>query len=583
MTEARRLVRPKCHEFAANFNYNDHGLRPWFAFDRAVKDAGGSAEAQVESLGETWDVTLYYQDSPVVPPTGGETPAGTSIDHDKIREFRIHAVANDGLGEKKANYHIRPRWRDMVADPDDGDRTKLSVPDDLANDHTDAVNVRVQGSNIPFREYDDLLRDAADAFGINSRYFSDRHQTSNVQDAARYVRLHRDLSGPIHAREGPLQTLAHVLEGDRDGYRKLVQNDRDEHDNRLPGYYHTATLGPDRVREVFPSHSLPVELKHYYAKEALDRQDSDPLAHPKLEAAYQVGRWNDTLTADDDGLAQLLDELDRWLYSVLQDAGLDLRAGDGDPYVADHYFEPENHFTESTPATLDLTEIRHEQESVVYKHLADGMSPVERETLQTLVTDGGEVAPSDVAEQNDRHEDSVYRALQGMHDLVNHTYDSLELKSTYVAELVADALQQAEDAVANATLATAEAQEAERRGMDEKTSAWVAFRERYGVNFTERDDGVTLDLGELDPDVNTPDRDTPHPSDAVKAARREVREILREGYDLWTAMRRDELPFRTGRWKARVEVPTEHSALRSTDTYETETRYLGGDVWKLLD
>ena len=73
--ELRRIVDPQCHEYAAHYNYNRAGLRPWFACDRAVKDGGGSVTAEVDALGETWEVKLYYQESAVLPP--GETPAGT--------------------------------------------------------------------------------------------------------------------------------------------------------------------------------------------------------------------------------------------------------------------------------------------------------------------------------------------------------------------------------------------------------------------------------------------------------------------------------------------------------------------------
>lgn len=107
-----------------------------------------------------------------------------------------------------------------------------------------------------------------------------------MQDAARYVRLDCDASGPVHAHDGPLASLAHVLQNDREGYRKWVQDNSDNHDNQLPGFYHTATLGPERIREVFPSYALPKEIKHYYKSEACDRDTDDPLAHSKLEAAY---------------------------------------------------------------------------------------------------------------------------------------------------------------------------------------------------------------------------------------------------------------------------------------------------------
>jgi hypothetical protein len=366
-----------------------------------------------------------------LPPTGGETAGGSTVEHETIREFRLQVDAvDDDHGIRGVNYHLRPRWYGMQAEKDDGTRVDLPVPDELVEGQ-DAINIRISGSNIDFHDYGELLREAAAAVGISARYFrdDDRHRTSNVQDGARYVRINKSCSGPIHSRTGPIASLAHVLENDREGYRKLVQNDTDERGNQKPGYYHTCTLGLDRVQEVFPNHRLPVEVKHYYAREAADRPAGDPLSHPKLEAAYQVSRSDETLRYTAEALDQLKQELDEWLYATLSDAGLDLRAGGG-VYVADDAFAAENELTTANVVDLDVSEIRHEQEAVVYKHLADGMSPTQRETLQTLVTDGGDVAPKDIAADTGRHRDTVYDALQNMHDLVQHEYDSVSLRST---------------------------------------------------------------------------------------------------------------------------------------------------------
>ena len=49
--DLRRLVEPQCHEYVANYNYNEYGLRPWFACDRAAKAGGGSVEAHFDALG----------------------------------------------------------------------------------------------------------------------------------------------------------------------------------------------------------------------------------------------------------------------------------------------------------------------------------------------------------------------------------------------------------------------------------------------------------------------------------------------------------------------------------------------------
>ena len=583
MTDGRRIVMPASHEFTANLNYAEHGLKPWLAADSVVKDHNGGTTLEavdLPSLDEAADVSIRYQTGNLLPPEDGETPAGTEISHETIREFRIHVTECDGHGGlRSVDYHIRPRWYKQKAETNDGDTITLE-PGGLTSPHTDGVSVRAAGSNIEFEKYAQLLREAADALGIASWYFEDTHQTSNVQDAARYVRVDEAASGPIHARDGPLVGLAHVLEDDRDGYRKLVQNDSDERDVQKPGFYHTVTLGPQRIREVWPSHGLPKEIKHYYKKDYYDR--TDDLAHPKLEAAYQVSRTDETLHYTPENVERLKRELDEAVYAVLHDAGLGLRAGE--TYVEDAIFENTNHHTDATIVDLDLTQIRHEQEAVVYRHLVKdgGLSPVEQEALGTLVTDGGEVAPSDIAEAHERHIDSVYRALGRMHDLVEHEYGSVSLKSTYVAELVNDAITQAEAAVERATDATAHALEAADRGLDEKTSAFIAWCEAHGVSLDERDDDVTIRLGEIDPDVRDGPRDTPDPAEAVKAARRKAREILREGRDLWGAMNRDEVQYRAGTWKAHVEVPTDEATLRSVDSDETRVQYLGGETWKAL-
>jgi hypothetical protein len=448
----------------------------------------------------------------------------------------------------------------MKAETNDGGTTEIPVPDELVNHRTDAVNVRISGSNIEFTEYNRLLEAAAESVGVSSHYFEEtqRHRTSNVQDAARYVRVHEDISGPIHARTGPLTGLAHVLENDRSGYRKLVQNDTDNHGQQLPGFYQTATLGPDRVQEVMPDHRLPVECKHYYESEALSRSLDDPLRHPKLEIAYQVKRWDETLYADPDSLEQLADELDEFLYAILNDAGLDLRAG-GDTYVEDAYFEAENATTHASVVDLDLTEVRHEQESVVYRHLVDGLSPAEKESLEVLVADGGQVSPSDIAEATGRHQDTVYGALGRMHDLVDHQYGQVDLQSTYLAELVADALDQAEAAVERATMASAKAVNAAERGLDDRTSAFIAWTEKYGVNYSDADDRATFELGEVE-------------------GAEEVRRILREGKRLWDAMGRDPATFRAAKVEYRKQVGESYNYLEDTE----RLKRIYADAWRLL-
>jgi len=501
-----KTVTPQAHEFAANFLYNDAGLQPWFACDAIIKNADGATDWRDFSLGgDRYQAQLYYQDSGIDHP-GDTTPAGTPVKVETIREFRIQVRRHpeedplgnpdaDEGGEQTANFHIAPRWPGMTATGDDGESYEIPVPDGFG----EGINVAVKGSNIRFSTYAPLVRIAATALGLNPDYFTDRHPSSNIQDAERYVRLEADESGPVHARNGPIAELGHLLESDRSGYRKLVQDDTEQ-----AGHYHTATLGPKRVREAFPDHRLPVEVKHYYGRESASMDADETLANPKVGVSYQVSRWDSTLYATDEDLTRLERELDRVLVSVLADAGLDVgpqHDTDSDDrrgaFLADAYFTPEVSERGPNPVQLDLTRLRHEQESVVIRHLSDGFSPVQWDSLETLAADGGEVSPADIAEQNDRHINSVYRALQGIDDLLDRARGEVALGSDHIAEMVLDAVQQARERTQQAVETAAKAEEAVERGLTDRMSAFVAFCAKHGIDHSGgKDARLTLRFGD---------------------------------------------------------------------------------------
>lgn len=555
------LIETGPHEFTVNYNFNSHGLRPYFALDRALKSADSWAtRSTFRHSGEKWYAKLHKRDASGLVHPGDTTPGGTPFRIDEVREYGLRVgVVDDPHGRRSFYAHIRPRWEGQQAEKKGGRRVSIPVPDGFG----DGVNVRIQGSNIEFDEYQILLQRAAESVGVNRSYFGNSHDSSNVQDAARYVRLNKDVSGPIHARDGPLVGLAHLLENDREGYRKLVQNDSDNHGRRVPGWYHTVTLGPERIRECWPNHALPKEVKHYYAKEAFSRDPDDPLAHPKLEVSYQASRWDETLHADSDSLRQLNKELDESLLSVLADSGLDVRPGGG-VFIEDDYWTPEISDRNLSVVSLDLTEIRHEQESVVVRQLADGLSPIAWETIKLLVTDGGHVTPQDIAESGGFHRDSVYRTLSEMGDLIEREYNQVSLRSTYVAELLHETVKEARDAARRAIESGTKVLQAADRGLDQKTQEFLAWTGRYDLNCHERDGGVSIRFGRVK-------------ADSFRDGVRQVKEKLREGYPLWLAMNRDGLKYRMGRFSAKIEYP-EHS-LRSIEA-ETATQPYTGTIWE---
>jgi len=522
-----RTVEPAWHEFAANLLFTEHGLAPFFAADSRIKAGAGSQKGEFVHDGEQWEVTLYYQESGLVHP-GPQTPAGTDFGLDELREYRLQVDRKGGRSLAGFNAHIAPRWEGMEAERDDGSRIEIPVPDGFG----EGINVRLKGSNVDAKRYLPLLRAAAEAVGINDWYFGEPHQFSNIQDGERYVRLQDDRSGPVHGRDGPIAQLGHLLENDRDGYRKVVQNDRDEQGRNVPGYYHTVTLGPKRVREAFPDHTFPREIKHYKSREAESMEKSHPLAHPKVGASYQVNRWDDTLRWSD--LEEMERQLDQTLLSVLADAGVQVHDGPDGPFMGDPVWSPENvERPDDWLYGLDLTHIRQEQESVVIRTIEDGgFSPIQWDALTRLIADGGEVSPKQIAEEDGWHPDAVRKALRKMEDLLEREYGSVALRSPFIAELVYDRIQAAQESVRDAVGTFAKAVEAGKRGLDETTSAFVAWAAKHDVDVAdEREAKMRLRFDGMDP--NDVHEDKP----AVVSR-------LRKGFKLWKEAGRDVAKFR---------------------------------------
>jgi hypothetical protein len=555
------LIETAPHEFTANYNFAD-GLDPYFAFDAVAKQHNGSTTTRFDYNGEPWEVTLYYQDSGIVNP-GEVTPYGTTFRLDELREFRLSVEsARDSVGQRSFNVHIRPRWDGMTVEDDQGGEQQLNVPFD------EGVNAKIAGSNIEFHEHLNLLQEAASALSIGRSYFTDPHDSSNVQQAERYVRLSKDESGPVHARDGPLARVGHLLESDRHGSRRTEQTDIDGRGEQSPGYRHQVGVDEVRIQEVWPNHALPKQMKHYYAREHKSMPSDHPLSHPKVGAIYYPTLWRDSdqkLGVSPSDLQQLTEELDETVLGILHDAGIPVTTTG--PFVEDAYFDAELSDRQRQVVELPLQDIKERQESVVISNVADGMSPVEWEALEVLVTDGGKVAPTDIAESGDFHVDSVYRALDRIDQMIQREYGGVELRSSYVGELVHDAVTSAKERTRNAVEAGAKALAAAERGLDQRTSAFVAWASQHCESWRESEDGVAIDFGEVE-------------ADTLDDARQEIRRELREGKQLWDEMRNDEMKWRLGDWIARI---TYEKHPDSNYLSETTTETTGGPLFRALD
>lgn len=519
-----------CHEFDVNFVLGgepgagvhestdqepDHwGLAPYYAINRIVKQSGGSRRAYFSAAERRYVATLWYQQE-----SGIGALNHPSCDLETIREYRVtleRVSKEDPVGNESGDIHIAPRAPEMV----DRDGEPISIPEIVG------INARVQASNIPFECYGDLFRAAMTALGLDERFVDDDnlHAFSNINQAARNVRIRRDDSGPLHGRDGAIARIANLASDDRSGYRKLVQDD-----TVSPGYYHAATVDGDRAGELVERHRYPKEVKHYLPRKPEAFDEDHPLYHPKLEVSLATGRLDSNPRWAD--LQRVSRELDELLINVLRWAGYpvlqeDLDADQADvednrgspgldtwgPYVADAYFEPRLAQRNRRLGEDPTPELEQRQDNVVIRALRDGLEDSDVAVIETLLSDGGTVAPADVADKHDYHLETIYRALARLEALVEHQYADLRLHSHHVADQLMTAIDRAEDAAVDAAETAATVLTGDLDRVNDALSEWA---DRHGVRFEDPvDDSLTIDLGEV-------------------GSREDARELLHQGRRLW--------------------------------------------------
>lgn len=494
------------HEVSVNLVFGDdgdccrHGLEPFYAAERIVRESGGSRRATCRVGEHELSLTLYYQESGI-----GSLNHPTE-DLETIREFRIAWEVldeDDDVGERSGNIHIAPRTPKMV----DKKGNQISTPKDLTG-----INCKIRGSNFPLDRYGELLERATQALGFNREYFAQgrvHEQYSNIQDAARYVRLIRGESGPLHAVDGAIARVSNLLANDREGYRKHVADDTE-----TPGYYHSATIGPKRASELVDQHHLPKEIKHYLPRESESLDPSNPIYHPKLEVSFQVSRLDEPVRwSECDRVAR---ELDEALLNILQWEGFPVTVdeiedhdrdggdppGGAGPYVADQYFGAGTECRQRRLLDDPTPELKDQQDHIFIRHVVDGFEESDMDVLEFLVEDGSSRAPKEIAEEKGWHIDTIYRAIDRLEDLVEHNYADLSLRSHHIAQRITEAVQHAREDLEDAATTLAKSLES-TVGLEVANDALLEWIDGLGVDVEDRRDAqLALRFGRVHESLN---------------------------------------------------------------------------------
>ncbi|WP_435147632.1 hypothetical protein [Halobaculum sp. P14] len=553
MSADTAIIRTCPHEARINLNYATKGsladnMAPYWAICRFMRqlDGGTTLDARFPWLAgvdphpvseadpvdddprEQVEVSLYYGTDDdgdyagkIAPHPDFDLPQDRSM-----WEPRIHV---DGAGERKANFHVRPRYDGMTHV-----ETGNSIPSPF--DHPDqpdtGFNVEVQGSNLEPDEYPHWLRCACSALAQalgddwNSDYFTRPLPTSNIGAHERYVRLSRSIAEKLTRMGGAFQQLAMLLSTQDTSKGAYFWDSGDDH-----GAMYRLVSHADAASSMIPSHSLGTQAK-CYDPEHEHSDPEDPLYHPKFGVLFQ--RKVSDIRINSDTVAwnrryNLVEELEERLVNILTWAGIpiapDALGSSNDSaaaFVEDWHFSPAptqrdiELFDDPTP------EIERSQESMLVRSF-QRMTTSDLSLTEQLVADGGRARYDDLAEQSETSETTVYRWLSRMGDAIESQNGVISFNSAHLREQFEEILGRTVTTVENAVDQAVRAadtvleKDAYQRVPGDPFDSW---REKWDA--VVDDDGHELHLGSC----------LPHPDEGLHAPVT-AGDVTTDGFEAW--------------------------------------------------
>jgi len=506
------------HELEGNLIYCENGLSPYWILGTVLTqgfDGHGEIEAEID--GEQWNISLTYQQGGVAP-RESDTVGG-----DRLYEIRIGA---NGHGQRKANFLIQSRFENMRHYETN---EHISTPFDHI-DESEGVNVRFSGSNIEPDQYTGLLSQFVQALaeecgiGVNRRYFSSRvHEMSNITTYERYLRIHRRWSQKLVGRTGSIQRLMQLYAEEMGSEFELKVNNND-----ALGYNTRAVLKKQDAQQLLPGHRYGKQIKHYHPKHVRTKDNGDSLYHPKVGVLLKKSLTGHSFNWADRN--QIRQEIDETLINVLYWGDVPVRP-DPTTFVADDHFEVRTSERDVSLFDDPTPEMEATQEALLVTTLRD-LTDSDMQVLESLVTDGGQQHPRQLANNTDRGISTIYRALNRLNGIVANDKATVSFISQKIAQEVSGIVERTELQIDNAADRVAKLLNIETRGA--ASSAWNNFCNKYGAKIVGEVDDVDAQTLRIDTLLSKL-KSMPEPL---------LSDVLHEALTAWQSSGRDVLDLR---------------------------------------
>ena len=520
----REHIAPAPHEADVFLWFDDHGLAPYWAVANLLFNTvdGGKHEITTARDGERWTTTLTYSKSGIAPRPEDD------VNGDVLYEFDLSV---EGPYHKSVHYNISPRYENMRGP--DGDRLRIPWCGG------DGVDVHAEGSNIPLEEYPEhlwtalreLFADCGKRF--NPSYFQQPRGDSKIATYEQYVRLRRHYGRKLAYDDGFFLRLTHLL-ADRDNvqFELSVNNENGEPKRHAADLPPSALAACGRFDRTFGKRVKLYHPKHLRSEASAD----DPLTHPKLGVAFHKSIHDEAIAWRD--REQLTRDLEEWVVNVLRWGEVPYEP-DPTAFIADDVFAVEASSRRIEYRSNPLPALETEQERVLERVLASA-SDTEADVLKTLATDGGKAHYTELAAETGRSTSTVYRALEGLGELVKCDGDGVHrIASEHIRQEVVGLVERLEELGDSVASRVQELFQVELRGVaDSALEKWAA---KYGVELEGSDlEDATL---RFDAVLSTL-RSTSAPR---------LQEVLQEGIEAWHSVGRDPRVFRQLTYQATVD------------------------------
>lgn len=532
------------HEIHATLWYPGT-LAPYWALSGAMLGAPfeGSNEFDVQlptkpdGRLENWTFDVYYSQGKIDPLDrfGIENSRG-------MYEWRL---VGRGEGERKASFHIRPRFAGMKH-VDSGE--SIDTPwqgfwpelDDLDDQDTEGVDVVAQGSNVEPDRYPYILHGIVDhVISQAGNHWNDSYlkpsqingNHSKISVYERYVRLTRTFAKKLTHKGSYFWRLMYHLAGEQ-GAEMEFRVDNSE----IIGYNHRMLLTKSAARKL-PGQRFGKQLKVYQPQHVRKSEDGDPLYHPKFGALFKKGKNDESsIKLNTSGVAwkdreDLTRELEGTIINTLEHSGVPT-----DNSIA---FVPDDHFQATTtddPVQLveDVTpELEAEQEAIIVKTFRD-LTDADLDILDQLAGDGGEAHYEDIADDTGRSVSTIYRAIERMNEIVESNNGYVRAKSQKLLDDLGEILsvtKQQQEATIKAASQLLDLDERVIGRLSASMKKWLA---KYAAELEADDDGrIRLKIESIMSRLRYGDH--PH-----------IGEVLTDGLTAWAATGNDAVEFRNG-------------------------------------